>query len=125
MQIVATDHLSLAIPQDYRLSYYEFQTLRDVNTLPHGIVLTMFIPLASSQTKFTVYEAVPLPIPQLDSPGVAIIWHLTARWLTILDIGRQTTTLLDRQHGHKLLGPHPTILSDIENYHAVPPIFFI
>ena len=79
MQIFATDYLSLAIPQDYRLSYYESQTLRDVNTLPYGIVLTMFIPLASSQTKFTVYEAVPLPMPQLDSPGVAIIWHLTAR----------------------------------------------
>ena len=93
MQMFAKYHLTLAIPYDDLLSYYEAQLLRDVNTLPQGLLLTMSIPLASSQTYFTVYESIPLPMPQPDSPGVAIMWDLQAPFLAISDDGRQTATL--------------------------------
>ena len=96
-QIYATDHLSLALPFEDLLSYYEAQLLRDVNTLPHGLLLTMSIPLASSQTTFTVYESIPLPMPQHDSPGTAIMWDLSAPYLAVSDDGRQTATLSSTQ----------------------------
>ena len=100
MQMFATDHLTLAIPYDDLLSYYEAQLLRDVNTLPQGLLLTMSIPLASSQTTFTVYESIPLPMPQPDSPGVAIMWDLQAPYLAISDDSRQTATLTHQQLSH-------------------------
>ena len=53
----------------------------------------MSISLASSQTTFTVYEFIPLPLPQPDSPGFAIMWDLSASIPAVSDDGRQTATL--------------------------------
>ena len=99
MQIFAEDHLTLAIPYDDLLSQYEAQLLGDVNTLPQGLLLTKSIPLASSQTTFTVYESITLRMPQPDSPGVAIMWD-QAPFLAISDDGRQTATLSRDQLSH-------------------------
>ena len=93
-------HLSLTLLFEDALSYYEAKLLRDVNTLPHGLLLTMSIPLASSQTTFIVYESIPLPMPLPDSPGVAIMWDLSASFLDVSDDGRQTATLSSSQLEH-------------------------
>ena len=90
----------MAIPCDDLLSYYEAKLLRDVNTLPQGLLLTMSIPLASSQTTFTVCESIPLPMPHPDSPGVAIMWDLQAPFLAISDECRETATLSRDQLSH-------------------------
>ena len=96
-QIYATDHLSLALPFEDLLSYYEAEFLRNVITLPLGLLLTMSIPLASSQTTFTVYESNVLPMSQRDSPGVAVMWDLSASFLAVSDDSRQTATLSSSQ----------------------------
>ena len=65
-QIRALDRLTLAIPIQELLSYYEAQLLHDFLALSHGLMLTMSIPLASRRTVMTTYQALSLPMPQED-----------------------------------------------------------
>ena len=55
-QIRALDRLILAIPSQELLSYYDAQVLQHGLTLPHGLLLTMTIPLASRMNVMTTYQ---------------------------------------------------------------------
>ena len=66
-QSKSKDRLSLAIPMEEIISYYDAKLLHDVITSDSGLVITLAIPLASLQTAFTVYEAKVIPMPQIDS----------------------------------------------------------
>ena len=57
LQNHARDRLPLAIPMDQNLSYYEAQLLTD-------LLMKIAIPLASRQTSFQVFNAIPVPMPQ-------------------------------------------------------------
>ena len=60
----ASDRLTLAIPMQDLLSYYDAKLLREVSTIKQGLLLTLSIPLSSSQTAFNVYRAHLIPMPQ-------------------------------------------------------------
>ena len=60
------NRLTLTIPKQELLAYYESRLLLDVLTLDDGLLMTMAIPFASRQTAFTVYRAIAVPLPQLD-----------------------------------------------------------
>ena len=53
-QINASDRLSLAIPTNELHSYYDSKLLREVATISEGLLLTLAISLASSQTAFQI-----------------------------------------------------------------------
>ena len=89
LQNKALDRLTLAIPPHEALSYYEARLLQDVVALPEGLLLTMSIPLASRQTVMTLYEAIPIPMPQDDAED-AMIWDLEADFLAVSEDGRET-----------------------------------
>ena len=57
----------------------------------------MFIPLASSQTTFIVFETIPLPMPQPAFPAVAFMWDLSPPFWAVSDDGCQTATLSSSQ----------------------------
>ena len=88
------DRLSLAIPMDEILSYYEFRLLRDVITIDQDLIMRIAIPLASKQTAFTVFRALAVPMPQPE-PDIAIKWKLEAAYLAILEDNMESAYLTD------------------------------
>ena len=50
----APDRLTLAIPMTDILSYYDAKLVQEISTVEDGLLLTLAIPLASSQTVFEV-----------------------------------------------------------------------
>ena len=73
----ARDRLSLAILMEETLSYYEAQLPTDVVTVKEGLLKKIAVPLASRQTSFTVFHAIPVPIPQYEKDK-AIMWKTEA-----------------------------------------------
>ena len=92
IQNKATDRLTLAIPYHETLSYYEARLLQDLVALPDGLLIKMSIPLASRQTVLNTYEAIPIPMPQLDDAD-AMIWSLEADFLAVSEDGRETASV--------------------------------
>ena len=90
------DRLTLAIPFQELLSYYEARLLQDVLTLPQGLMMTMSIPLASRRTVMTIYQAIPLPMPQIDEVD-ALQWDILAEYLAVSEDGRETAQITHRQ----------------------------
>ena len=72
LQSQARDRLSLAIPMDKMLSYYEAQLLTNVVTIKEGLLMKIAIPLASRETSFTVFHASPVPMPQYEQDKAII-----------------------------------------------------
>ena len=58
------DRLILAIPMTDMLSYYCAKNVQEISTVEDGLLLTLAIPLASSQTLFVVYGANVIPMAQ-------------------------------------------------------------
>ncbi len=75
------DHLTLAIPPNEVLTYYEAQLLTRVETSPEGLWLHVAIPLAGATTEMTVYKATPIPRPDPKNPGKAIIWDIETEYI--------------------------------------------
>ena len=73
----AKNRLTRAIPYQKTLSHYEARLLLDLVALPDGLLVKMSIPLASRQTVLDTFEAIPIPMPQLDD-SYAMIWSLEA-----------------------------------------------
>ena len=92
MQSHARDRLSLAIPMDKILSYNESQLLTDVVTIKEGLLMKIAIPLASRQTSFTVFHAIPVPMPQYKKDK-AIMWKTEAPYLAISEDNMETAML--------------------------------
>ena len=77
-----TDRLSLAIPIDEILAYYELKRLRDVIVVDQGLIKRVAIPLTTKESAFTVFRAKAVPMPQPE-PDLAIKWKLEAPYLAI------------------------------------------
>ncbi len=92
----AADRLTLAIPAQDLLSYYDARLLRDVITTDEGLLLTLSIPLASSQTAFHVYKAQVVPMPQLN-PKEALQWVIEGPYLAISEDSMESTVLSEDQ----------------------------
>ena len=95
-QIPALDRLTLAIPFQELLPYYEAQLLQDVLTQPQGLMLAMTIPLASRRTVMTTYQALPLPMPQLDDVE-AVQWEIESEYLEVSEDSRETSLISRNQ----------------------------
>ena len=76
------NRLTLAIPKQELLAYYESCLLLDVLTQDDGLLMTRAIPFASRQTAFTVYKALVVPLPQMDE-DMAIKWDVEADCLAV------------------------------------------
>ena len=79
--------LTLAIPLVEFLAYYEIRLL-DVITLNDGMLMTMWIPLASRQTVFTVYKAKSVPMPQQLEKEYAMRWKIESYFLAVSEYER-------------------------------------
>ena len=88
------DRLSLAIPVDEILTYYESRLLKDVITIDQGLIVRIAIPLASKQTAFIVFCALAVPMLQPE-PDLAIKWKLEAPYLAISKDNIETAYLTD------------------------------
>ena len=78
------------------MSYYDTKLLTEISTVTQGLLLTLSIPLASRQAKFTVYLAhiIPMPHPQ---PSEALQWVTEGPSLAISQDSMETTTLTQQQ----------------------------
>ena len=94
-QFEYNDRLTLAIPYDEVMSYYDAKLLHDVATLKNGLFITMSIPLASKQTVMTTYQAIPIPMPQNDE-DIALLWDIEAEYLAVSEDLRETALLSHR-----------------------------
>ena len=95
-QTRALYRLTLGIPFLELLSYHDAQIHQDVLTLPRGLLMTMSIPLASRRTVMTTYQAIPLPVPQVDEVD-ALQWVIEADYLAVFEDGRETAVITRRQ----------------------------
>ena len=98
-----SDHrLTLAIPKQELLAYYESRLLLDVLTFDEGLLMTRAIPFASRQTAFTVYKAIVVPLPQIDE-DMAIKWDVDAEYLAVSE-NLMETSLVTRDQLDKCIG---------------------
>ena len=79
---MASNRLTLAIPIQDLLSYYDSKLIREVLTADQGLLLTLAIPLASSQTAFKVYESNLIPMPQKGQEE-ALQWLTERKYLAV------------------------------------------
>ena len=96
LQNQAINRPTLVICYEKILSNYGTQLLQDVLTPPQGLLLTLFIPLASRTFVRTFYETIPLPMPQLDN-ACACFWETEAPYLVVFE-SRQVTALVTEAH---------------------------
>lgn len=82
-QIHAGDRLSLAIPTSDILSYYEAQLVQNVSPTEQGLLLTIAVPLASATTVLNVFQAIPLPMPDVHAQQTAHVWDIEAKYLAV------------------------------------------
>ena len=96
------DRLTLAIAMTDILSYYDAKLVQEISTVEDGLLLTLAIPLASSQTVFEVYCANVIPMPQKDLFD-ALQWVIEGEYLAISE-GQMETTVLTRSQYDNCLG---------------------
>ena len=119
-QMNTRDRLTLAIPMDDLLSYYNAELLTDALSVKEGLLITFAIPLASRQTVFTVFTAKIVPMPQKDT-GSAIRWKLEAPYLAVPE-----NSVLSKHQLGKCLGSsnyricHETIPAKLEECWDTP-----
>ena len=73
--------LTLAIPRQELLTYYESRLLLDVLTRDDGLLMTILF--ASRQTAFTVYKAIVALLPQMED--MAITWKAESEYPAVLE----------------------------------------
>ena len=100
----APDRLTLAIPMTDILSYYDAKLVQEISTVEDGLLLTLAIPLASSQTVFEVYRAIVIPMPQQDSVD-ALRYVIEGEYLAISEGQMETTVLTKAQYDNCLASP--------------------
>ena len=127
-QINAPDRLSLAIPTNELHSYYDSKLLREVATIPEGLLLTLAIPLASSQTAFQIYKAVTVPMPQPD-PKEGIQWSVEGQYFAISEDSMESTVLTKEQFDNCLGSStyricHQTMEAHLSQSSCLATLFF-
>ena len=90
------EHYSLALGIDKILHYYETPLIRRAETTPQGLLLTLAIPLVSREMIMHVYEAIPLPMPDTDSPS-ATVWQPEDRYLAVTTLRTENAIISDEQ----------------------------
>ena len=112
----APDRLTLAIPMTDILSYYDAKLVQEISTVEDGLLLTLAIPLASSQTVFEVYRAIVIPMPQKDSVD-ALRYVIEGEYLAISEGQMETTVLTKAQYDNCLGSPRYRICHETIDTH--------
>ena len=112
----APDRLTLAIPMTDILSYYDAKLVQEISTVEDGLLLTLAIPLASSQTVFEVFRANVIPMPQKDSVD-ALQWVIEGEYLAISEGQMETTVLTKAQYDNCLGSPRYRICHETMETH--------
>ena len=105
----APDRLTLAIPMTEILSHYDAKLVQEISTVEAGPLLTLAIPLASSQTVFEVYRANVIPMPQKDSIE-SLQWAIEGEYLAISEGQMETTVLTRSQYDNCLRSQYDNCL---------------
>ena len=98
------------------LSYYDAKLVQEISTVEDGLLLTLAIPLASSQTVFEVYRANVIPMPQKDSVD-ALQWVIEGEYLAISEGQMETTVLTKAQYDNCLGSPRYRICHETMETH--------
>ena len=112
----APDRLTLAIPMTDILSYYDAKLVQEISTVEEGLLLTLAIPLASSQTVSEVYRAIVIPMPQKDSVD-ALRYVIEGEYLAISEGQMETTVLTKAQYDNCLGKPRYRICHETMETH--------
>ena len=70
-QTKSNERLSLGIPTNQLLTYYETKILRNVDVMEDGIILTLAIPFVTGATAINFHRAIPVPMPNEGTDGYA------------------------------------------------------
>ena len=89
-----SNRLTLAIPVDEIIAYYESKLLRDIIAVKLGLIMRIVISLATKDSAFTVCRAVAVPMPQPE-PDLAIKWKLEAPYIAISDNDKETAFVIE------------------------------
>ena len=97
----SNDRLTPAMPNEI-IFFYESKLLNYLITTYEGLLMQLVIPLASRKTAITVYEAMPVPMPQ-SSQNTALRWKLDQPFLAVSEYFVKEAAL-DRFHLQKCIG---------------------
>ena len=81
-QLRAPDRLTLAVPIDDLLAYYEMNLVEQVYTTDSGLFIKFMVPLTSRELVLDVFEAIALPMPGNDSVSYTL-WQFDHPYLAI------------------------------------------
>ena len=86
------DQLSLAVPIQMILSYYETKPVTQVEAIDTGLIITLATPMASESTFMNVLRAIPILITDGDT-SKALVWQLEAKYMAVSDDGEELAFL--------------------------------
>ena len=98
------------------LSYYDAKLVQEILTVEDGLLLTLAIPLASSQTVFEVYRANVIPMFQKNSVD-PLQWVIEGEYLAISEGQMETTVLTRAQYDNCLGSPRYQICHETMETH--------
>ena len=124
----AADRLTLAVPLKDLLSYYDAQLLTEVSSIEQGLLLTLSLPLASTQIAFDVYKAQIVPMPQPE-PSDTIQWIIEGSYLAVSQDSMETTVLSHTQFSNCLGSAqykicHETMETHLEQSSCLATLYF-
>ena len=102
-QAQSTDRRSLALTLDNILRYYETPLVQRIQSGPHGLYVTVKVPLTSRDRVLDVYEAVPLPMPT-DDNRTATLWSTETKHIAV-STNQQENALLTSDQLAACVGP--------------------
>ena len=97
-------HLTLALPLDDILRYYETPLAQRAETTEDGLLLTIAIPLTSREMIMEIFEGIPLPMPSGDN-HTATVWVPETQYLAV-STDRKENALLSPRHLDNCVGPN-------------------
>ena len=84
-QTKANERLSLAIPTNQLLTYYETKILRNVDVVEDGMFFTLAIPLVTGATALNLCRAIPIPMPNGGTNGYASQYAIESDFFAIAE----------------------------------------
>ena len=84
-QVHQTDRLTLAIPTNQILTYYETKIITNVAVVNSGMIFTLAVPFASGSTALNLFRANPVPMPNGGEDGYASQYELESNYIAIAE----------------------------------------
>ena len=119
--------MTLAIPMEILISYYDSDSLEGVVLMDMGLRVTLSVPLAPRQTSIPVYKATSTPMPQSDVYQ-GLLWVIEAPYLGFSD-DTMKTALLSQKQLDKCTGSsryricHWAIPTDLQHSSCITTLF--